>query len=134
MARLHGRQGRVYISATTGGAAVPAVSLNSWSIDFSVDQVDATCFGDTNKQYLAGLPDASGAFSGLYDDAGQNILAGAQDGLSRKLYIYPTTNDATKYWYGTGFIDASFEGAVDKAITVSSKWKAAGTISAVGIV
>lgn len=134
MARKHGRNGRVYMSATTGGTAVPVVSLNSWSTDFSVDQVDATCFGDTNKIYLAGLPDASGAFSGLYDDAGQNILAGAQDGLSRKMYIYPDTNDTTKYWYGTAFVDASFEGAVDKAITVSAKWKAAGTIAAQSIV
>lgn len=133
MARLHGRQGRVYLSATTGGAAAPTVSLNSWSIDFSVDQVDATCFGDANKVYLAGLPDASGSFAGLYDDAGQGILAAAQDGLSRKMYMYPTTNDATKYWYGTVFVDVSYEGAVDKAISASGKWKAAGVIAAQGI-
>lgn len=133
MSRLHGRNGRVYLSATTGGTAVPVVSLNSWSNDFAVDQADATCFGDTTKVYLAGLPDASGSFSGLYDDAGQGLLAGAQDGLSRKMYLYPTTSDATKYWYGTVFVDASFEGAVDKAISVSAKWKAASPITAVGI-
>ncbi|MBX7159354.1 MAG: hypothetical protein K1X95_03605 [Acidimicrobiia bacterium] len=133
MSRLHGRNGRVYLAATNGGNAAPVVSLSSWSIDFSVDQADATAFGDTNKQYVAGLPDASGAFSGFYDDAGQSLVAAARDGLSRKMYLYPSTSDNTKYWYGSVLVDASFEGAVDKAISASAKWKAAGDITPIGI-
>lgn len=133
MARSHGRNGRVYLSATTGGTAVPVASLSSWSMDWSVDQVDATCFGDTSKTYLAGLPDASGAFSGLFDTAGQALLSGAQDGLSRSLYIYPSTTDTTRYFYGSVFVDASFEGAVDKAISISAKFKAASAMGSQGI-
>lgn len=123
----------MYVAATTGGAAVPVASLSSWSIDFSVDQVDVTAFGDTNKTYVGGLPDASGAFGGFYDDGGQGVLAGALDGQSRKMYLYPTTSDATKYWYGTILVDSSYEGSVDKAASLSCKWKAAGPITAVGI-
>lgn len=123
----------MYLAATTGGTAAPVASLNSWSIDFSVDQADATAFGDTNKQYVGGLPDASGAFSGFYDDGGQNILTAARDGLSRKMYLYPSTSDTTKYWYGSVLVDVSYEGAVDKVVSASAKWKAAGDITPIGI-
>lgn len=133
MSRIHGRNGRVYMAATNGGTAVPVASLSSWSIDFSVDQVDVTAFGDANKTYVGGLPDASGAFSGFYDDAGQGVLAAALDGLPRKMYLYPSNSDTSKYWYGTALVDSSYEGAVDKAAGLSCKWKAAGPITAVGI-
>lgn len=133
MSKYHGRNGRVYLAATTSGAAVPVPSLSSWSISYSVDQVDATVFGDSTKTYLAGLPDASGSFSGFYDDTGQGLLAGALDGLSRRLYVYPTTSDTTKYFYGTVFVDADFDSDVSKAVGVSAKWKAASSVTAVGI-
>lgn len=139
MARKHGRSGRLYADFSTNGntAATPIASLKSWTIDFTTDKVDSTCFGDTNKQYLAGLPDSSGTFAGLYDDASASAYAAAVDNgtyASRRFYLYPDTNDTTKYWYGYGLFDASYSAAVDGAIELSGNWAAAGNITAVGII
>lgn len=138
MARKHGRRGRLYADFSTAGtsAAVPVASLKQWSIDFSTDNVDATCFGDTNKQYLAGLPDSSGTFAGLYDDTSASAYAAAIDNTAnnaRKFYLYPDTSDTSKYWFGTGLFDASYSAAVDGAIELSGNWAAASNIIGVGI-
>ena len=96
-------------SSAGAAAAVPIASLTQWSIDFSTDKVDATAFGDTNKQYLAGLPDSSGTFSGFYDDAERSAYAAAIDNTAnnaRRFYLYPDTNSTTKYWFGLGLFDA----------------------------
>lgn len=138
MARKHGRNGRLMadFSANGGAAAVTVASLNAWTIDFATDKVDATCFGDTNKQYLAGLPDSSGTFAGLYDDATPSAYAAAIDnGINnaRRFYLYPDSNDLTKYWFGEGLFDASYSSAVDGAIELSGNWAASSNIIGVGI-
>lgn len=138
MARKHGRTGRLYADFSTAGgaAATPIASLKQWSIDFTTDKVDATCFGDTNKQYLAGLPDSSGTFAGLYDDASASAYAAAIDNgvnNARNFYLYPDTNDLGKYWFGKGLFDASYSAAVDGAIELSGNWAASSNIIGVGI-
>ncbi len=138
MARKHGRTGRLYadFSANGGAAAVPIASLKQWTIDFTTAKVDATCFGDTNKQYLAGLPDSSGTFAGLYDDASASAYAAAIDNgtnNARSFYLYPDTNDLTNYWFGKGLFDASYSAAVDGAIELSGNWAASSNIIGVGI-
>ena len=138
MARKHGRTGRLYadFTANGGAAATPIASLRQWSIDFTTDKVDATAFGDTNKQYLAGLPDSSGTFAGLYDDATASAYAAAIDNganNARRFYLYPDTNDTTKYWFGLGLFDASYSAAVDGAIELSGNWAASSNIIGVGI-
>jgi hypothetical protein len=138
MARKHGRNGRLYadFTANGGAAAVPIASLKQWSIDFTTDKVDSTCFADTNKQYLAGLPDSSGTFAGLYDDATASAYAAAIDNgtnNARNFYLYPDTNDTGKYWFGKGLFDASYTAAVDGAIELSGNWAASSNIIGVGI-
>jgi hypothetical protein len=139
MARKHGRTGRLYADFSSAGAAaaVPIASLTQWSIDFSTDKVDATAFGDTNKQYLAGLPDSSGTFSGFYDDTERSAYAAAIDNTAnnaRRFYLYPDTNSTTKYWFGLGLFDASYSASVDGAIELSGNWAASSNIIGVGII
>lgn len=129
--RKAGRNGQIYLSLTDSGNAVPVASLNSWSIDFSVDRIDVTCFGDTNSVKVSSLPNVSGSFAGVFDTVGQKILSGAQDGLTRKMYLYPAA--VTEYFYGDILIDASYEGSVSKEVSISSKFDAAGPIGVVGI-
>src|SRR6266576_3935268 len=102
MARSHGRNGSVYLGVTTGAAASPVTFQASWTLSMTVDKQDVTAFGDGNKIYVAGLPDASGDFSGFWDDAtGQTYLA-AVDGLPRSMYLYPNiTSDPSVYFFGT---------------------------------
>lgn len=88
--------------------------------------------GDSNKVYVAGLPDASGQFSGFYDDSSAQTYTAATDGLARKLYLYPSTSTATQYFFGTVLPDFSVDGAVDGPVAVSASWNAASTITKVG--
>lgn len=130
---IHGRNGRLYVGIANGTAAAePVVNLNSWTIDFSVDQVETTVFGDTNKTYTAGLPDAGGNFGGFYDTASAQLYTAASDGVARRFYLYPTTSTTTTYWFGTGLFDFSVSGAVGDAVTISGNWKAATSVAKQG--
>lgn len=131
MGRYHGRNGRIYFDVAGGGNASPLPFMATWSINFSTDKVDVTAMGDSNKTYVAGLPDASGEFSGFHDDATMQTYTAAVDGIARKLYIYPSALDTTKYFFGTVLADFSVNSGVSGAAEVSSSWNAASTIARV---
>lgn len=131
MARIHGKRGRLYVGlASDSATAEPVAFLNSWSIDSSTDRVDVTSFGDTNKTYVSGLPDASGNFGGFYDTSTSQLYEASQDGLARKFYLYPDTSDGDYFW-GTALFDFSVSGSATDAVTVSGSWAAASAISKV---
>lgn len=128
MARLHGRAGRFYAGITSTGTAEPIAFLNNWSIEFAVDFVEVTAFGDSNKIYVSGLPDAQGSFGGFLDDATQQLYTAASDGVARKFYLYPSNTSTTKYWFGEALFDFSVQGAVDSAVEVSGNWRASTAV------
>lgn len=129
MARYHGRKGRLYMGlASDTAAAEPVAFLRSWSINMAVDRVDVTAFGDTNKVYVAGLPDASGDYAGFWDNATAQMYNAATDGLARRFYLYMTTDVNTEYFYGTAFFDFAVSGAVDGAVEISGSWQAASSV------
>lgn len=132
MARIAGRNAAIYVGTTTSAQASLLTYQNSWSMSFEVEKIDVTAFGDTTKAYVAGIADAMGEFSGFYDDASGQTLAAALDGLSRKFYLYPNTNTASQYFFGTIFPDMSINAAVAGAVEVSAKWAAATPIAKVG--
>ena len=132
MARIAGRNGRIYAAVTSGGTAEPITFLNNWSINFATDKIEVTAFGDSGKTYVAGLPDASGDYSGFYDDESTQFYTAAVDGVARKFYLYPSTTSNTKYWYGTAFFDYNVQAAVDGAVQVSGSWNAATDVLRVG--
>jgi len=132
MARQHGRNARLYMGITSGGTAEPVAFLRQWSISFTTDNVEVTSFGDTNKVYVAGLPDASGSYSGFYDDATAQFYTAAQDGIARRFYLYPSTGSTTQYFFGTGLFDFSLESTVDGANSISGDFQAASIVSKVG--
>lgn len=128
MSRIHGRRGRVYCGiASDTATAEPIAFLNQWSMDSSTDRVDVTAFGDNNKVYVAGLPDATGSFAGFYDTETEQLFTASQDGLARKFYLYPDLTDGD-YFYGTGFFDFSISVEVAGAATISGSWSAASAV------
>jgi hypothetical protein len=132
VSRIHGRQGRVYLNIASGGTAEPIAFLSGWSISFATDKVDVTAFGDANKIYVAGLPDASGDFSGYYDDATAQVFTAALDGQPRKFYLYPSTNNNAQYFWGTILPDFKIDGSVTDAVKAASSWNASTDIRKVG--
>ena len=132
MARIHGRNGAVYMNITSGGTAEPVAFLNSWSISAQTDKAEVTAFGDANKVYVAGLPDSSGEFSGFYDDATAQTYTAAVDGVARKFYLYPSRLTNTQYWWGTILPDFSVNAGVGGAAEISASWNAASAIAKQG--
>ena len=132
MARIHGRNGAVYMNLLSGGTPEPVAFLNSWSISAQTDKADVTAFGDANKVYVAGLPDSSGEFSGFYDDASVQTYTAAVDGVARKFYLYPSRLTNTQYWWGTILPDFSVNAGVGGAAEISASWNAASAITKQG--
>lgn len=126
MAKYAGRKGRVLMGTTSGGAAVE-VQLAEWSLDMTSDRFEVTSFGDSNKTYVQGLPDLSGSFSGFWDHASTTLFEAAAAAGAVNMYLYPSTDAATIYWYGTGFIDASISVPVGGPIAISGSFAAAST-------
>lgn len=132
MARIHGRRGRLYVGlASDSATAEPVAFLSAWSVKFETEKVDVTAFGDTNKTYLSGLPDAQGDFSGFYDDATVQLYTAASDGAARKFYLYPDNSSTSKYWFGTAIFDFNVDGDVAGAVKVAGGWAAATAVSKV---
>lgn len=125
MARYHGRGGVVYLG--TAGGAVPSTvaTLSSWTMDMSADKAEVTGFGDTNKQYMQGLPDMVGTISGFWDDTDDNLYDASRSTGPVSMYLYPTSLATAKMWSGTAWVDFSIECPVDGPITMSGDWAAA---------
>lgn len=132
MARIAGRKGRLYAGIASGGTAEPIAFLNNWSLSFATEKIEVTAFGDSNKTYVGGLPDAEGSFAGFYDDATAQLYTAATDGVARKWYLYPSLDTATQYWYGTAIFDFSVEGDVGGAVSVSGSFAGATGTAKVG--
>jgi hypothetical protein len=127
--RRHGRNGQVYLGLTSAAAASPLPFQASWSINMNVDKQDVTAFGDQNKVYVAGLPDASGDFGGFMDDATSQTYIAAVDGLARNFYLYvDAVNSPNVYWFGTILPDFSADGAIAGPVNFKSTWSAASRI------
>lgn len=130
MARIHGRNGIAYVSINAGAAASPVAFLSDWSVNFVVNKVDVTAMGDQNLIYVAGLPDASGDFSGFYDDVTSQTYVSATDGIARNFYLYPNlTADPVQYFFGTILPDFAVTGGVAAAVAIKSTWNAASRIA-----
>lgn len=134
MSRRHGRNGRIYLALASNGTAQPLDFTAKWSFSAVTDKDEVTALGDGNKIYVAGLPDASGDFSGFWDDATAYTYTAASDGVPRPFYLYPDlVNDAAKYWFGTIIVDYKADGDVAAAIKVAASWVAASKIISVGL-
>lgn len=132
MARLSGKGGILYASVTSGGSASAIAFINSWDMTFTTEKQDVTAFGDANKQYVSGLPDAQGSYAGFYDSSTAQLYTAATDGVARPFYFYPTTATTTQYFYGNAIFDFSIKQAQNGGIAISGSWAAASAITKVG--
>jgi hypothetical protein len=90
------------------------------------DRVETTAYGDSNKQYVQGLADIAGAFSGFWDNADTTLKLASLSADGSKLYLYPTTDLVANYAYGPAWVDVSFDVAVDGAVKISGSFAANG--------
>jgi hypothetical protein len=131
--RIHGRNGMVYLAINSGGTAQPLAYVADWTVNFSVAKVDVTALGDTNLIWVAGLPDATGDFTGFFDTATSQTYQAAIDGQPRNFYLYPSLlglqgANPGQYFFGTILPDFSVSGGVAAAVTFKSSWNAASQV------
>jgi hypothetical protein len=137
--RIHGRNGMVYMAIAAQGTAQPLAFVSDWTMNFTVAKVDVTALGDSNLVWVAGLPDASGDFTGFFDTATSQTYQSAVDGQPRNFYLYPTlvavnggpgnaTINVGQYFFGTILPDFSSAGGVAAAVTMKSTWNAASQV------
>ena len=126
MARYHGRKGVVYISTSGSTAAVAAVALRSWQLNMPTDKVEVTAFGDVNKQYVVGLPDVSGTLAGWWDDQSDQLYDASRSTDGVKLYLYPSSDATSKYWYGPAWVDFTIDVSNDQGVSISAAFSANG--------
>ena len=129
---ITGRNGQLKVDQSVGanGSASTVANLTTFDIQQTRDKTEVTSFGDTTKTYIAGLADASGSFSGFWDSAGGLPRGAAAN--ARAFYLYPTTSDTTKYWFGTATFDITVSTSVGGAVEASGSWAAATSVSYVG--
>ena len=89
---------------------------------------------DQNLIWVAGLPDASGDFTGFYDTATAQTYVSATDGLPRAFYLYPSIAGAQmapvpQYFFGSILPDYAVTGGVTAAVSLKSTWNAASRIA-----
>lgn len=92
----------------------------------STDTVEVTSFGDTNKTYVQGFPDRSGTIEGFWDDTEAQLFSGSESADGVKMYLYPSSDAITKYFYGPAWVSASIDTNVSDAIKVSANFVANG--------
>jgi hypothetical protein len=124
--RIHGSHGSVKIDKTGGALAVDVASLNKWSLSMATDKVDVTCFGDTNKIYVQGLPDVKGSIAGFWDKTDRTMFEIAMGTVSALLKLAPSTLDPTYLFSGLAWLDASIDVSADGAVSISGDFVAAG--------
>jgi hypothetical protein len=127
MARRHGSTGDILMDPTGGATTVSVASLNKWSIDFDRDKEDVTCFGDTNKVYVLGLPDVQGDIEGVWDETtSPDFIRVALGDIPVTLKLIPSTLAPTYFFTGQAYLSTSIECAADGAVTLSGSFVAAG--------
>jgi hypothetical protein len=127
MAERHGRNSRLIINGFVTKMATMEMSK-------TVDKVEVTAFGDSNKRVVVGLPDLTLTFSGFWDDASDALFDAADAGNPVNVYAYPdAANAPTQYWYGAAYIEASWSSGVSAAVALSGSAVASGNWGRLGL-
>ncbi len=126
--KLHGRNGAIYLGGAKGAGGVRVASKSDWTLRRNRDYVDATSFGDSNKTYLAGLPNVEGTFAGFLDLSG-DLLLNAATSDSTQIYLYADDRDSNEELVanGPGFIDGNVSVSVNDAVRYTGEFRASGS-------
>jgi hypothetical protein len=123
--KVHASKGAIYIGGPKA-TGIRVATKTEWTLQRDRDYVDATVFGDTNKTYLAGLPNVQGTFSGFLDTSGDLMLSAATSD-AQELYLY-ADETTTGNWvaHGPAFIDANVTAQNTDGARITGNFRASG--------
>lgn len=122
-----GRYGFVKWDAAPASPENPTeiVSLNSWKLSQKRDYAEVTCFQDTNKVWVPGLPDISGTLGGFWNSDNVVLFDAVKASTPGFLVLGPNSTEPTFFWEGLAYLDADIDCSM-AAPKVSGAFKAAG--------
>ena len=122
--KLHGKNGAIYLGGAKGSGGIKVANKTEWTLQRNRDYVDATTFGNTNKVYLAGLPNVQGTFAGLLDVSGDLLLSAATS-ESTQIYLYADDGASpVLIANGPGLIDGTVTASNTDAIRYTGEFRA----------
>jgi hypothetical protein len=125
MGAYHAKDAMVYMGVGAN-EATELKGCSEWTLDMATDTVEVTSFGDTNKQYVQGLPDVSGSLSGFVRDDEQKWFDAQSATAPIKLYLYFTRQTTGRYAKGLAWFSLSLNNTVSSANEISGNFVAAG--------
>lgn len=122
-----GRYGLVKWDAAPASPQNPTtvISLNTWKLSLKTDYAEVTCFQDTNKVWVPGLPDFSGSVGGFWNSDSVVLFTAVKSPTPGYIQLYPNSNEPAYTFEGLAYLDAD----IDCSIAVP---KISGTIKAAG--
>lgn len=125
--KLHGKNAAIYLGAAKGSGGIKVATKTDWTLQRNRDYVDATTFGDTNKTYLAGLPNVQGTFAGFLDVSG-DLLLNAATSDATQIYLYADDGGSPiLVANGPGFIDGTVSSSVNDGVRYTGEFRAQGS-------
>lgn len=70
-----------------------------------------------------------GTIAGFFNDAETKPFVGADSVDGVKMYLYPSSDAPTIYWYGPAWLDVSIDTSVAAAVSLSGNFAANGAWS-----
>ena len=129
---LAGKGGNVKISEDNSNWNTVA-EIDTWSLDIGIDALDTTDCESANdwKEFIAGLKNWSGSFSGNWDYTDTNGQKVAIDDALAATNVYlELFVDGTHYWSGEVIITGISAGAsVADKVTINCSFQGTGAIS-----
>lgn len=122
---ISGRDGRILYDPA-GTTPVEVASLKEFKISWKTAREDVTCYGNTNKVYVPGLPDVQGTVGGFWDASDLTLFEAAMATTPGMLELIPHESEATTKFSGLAYLDAELDHKVDASPRVTGTWSAAG--------
>lgn len=129
MARIHGKGGQVKMDPAGGdGTAAAAVAdINAFTIDMTTEKVPVPACGDSNVEYVTGLPDYKGTLSGWWNSLTTPAIFEVVLGtVAPFLILIPNRLEPTYLFQGLAWLDGSIDVSATGAVSFKGNWVAAG--------
>lgn len=124
MAVLKGISGSIKLSTNT------VAEMSNWELSVDQEFIDTTAFGDSMREQTPSFASWSGSASGKLDITDTNGHVALQTAwlggttVTPRFYI-----DATHYYDGDAYVNASISTAVDGIVEVSYTFTSAGALA-----
>lgn len=121
------------ITSATGGTVNLSSGLDDASLERVVNALDVTTFGDSDKNYIAGLRDATLSLSGHFASTYELFLSAMLGASTNPNWIYgpeSTANNRRKVSGAAVLTNYTVGGSVDDKVSMSLTVQCSGAITA----